>query len=191
MELTIEQAREIVSTIPGEFAQSLVSRRYLSEKQEFWLFKLAADKINPPTPTNIQLDANIGEAVSKVLANGSQHLKYPKIRVAIDGDHKIALKPRDGGVTYIVDNDRTRWDEQRGEVPVYYGKIINNEIIAPRSGCPDWVVQAINNFGADPVGQATLYGKITNTCCFCGRILSQKDSVERGYGPICANKYGL
>lgn len=34
-------------------------------------------------------------------------------------------------------------------------------------------------------------GKATGQCCYCGLALSDPESVERGYGPICAKKYGL
>lgn len=34
-------------------------------------------------------------------------------------------------------------------------------------------------------------GKQTGICCFCGRELSDPESVECGYGPVCARKYGL
>lgn len=34
-------------------------------------------------------------------------------------------------------------------------------------------------------------GRETGQCCFCGLELTDPESVERGYGPVCAKKYGL
>lgn len=37
--------------------------------------------------------------------------------------------------------------------------------------------------------QAKEYGKVTGTCCNCGRLLTNEDSIEAGIGPICAGKF--
>lgn len=34
-------------------------------------------------------------------------------------------------------------------------------------------------------------GKQTGVCCYCGAELTDPESVERGYGPVCARKYGV
>lgn len=34
-------------------------------------------------------------------------------------------------------------------------------------------------------------GKATGWCAYCGRELTDPDSVVRGYGPVCAKNYGL
>lgn len=191
MNMTIEQAREIVSTIPGEFAQSLVSRKHLSEKQEFWLFKLAAEKMNPVATDGIALPADVATAVETCLATASANLKFPKIRLGKVKGQSITLKPRQG-VVYISDGERTEWNDRIGDHTfVYYGKIVDNKIVAPRRGCPDWAVELIKEFGENPLESAKTYGRVFGSCCFCGRVLSQADSVERGYGPVCATKYGL
>jgi hypothetical protein len=35
------------------------------------------------------------------------------------------------------------------------------------------------------------YAKLTNNCCFCGLTLTNDFSVVHGYGPICAENWGL
>ena len=52
-------------------------------------------------------------------------------------------------------------------------------------------LRAIASFEQDPTEFARSYGKRTNHCCFCSRILHNEVSVYHGYGPICADKYGL
>jgi hypothetical protein len=34
------------------------------------------------------------------------------------------------------------------------------------------------------------YGKRTGACSCCGRELTNGESIDRGIGPICAEKYG-
>lgn len=35
---------------------------------------------------------------------------------------------------------------------------------------------------------AEQYGKTTGQCAICGRVLTNEESIERGIGPICAEK---
>lgn len=50
---------------------------------------------------------------------------------------------------------------------------------------------ALVEFSRDPVGKSKLYGKLTNSCCYCGKELNDPRSVMAGYGPICADNWGL
>ncbi len=34
-------------------------------------------------------------------------------------------------------------------------------------------------------------GRASGRCCYCARTLTVGESVDRGYGPICANYHGL
>jgi hypothetical protein len=38
---------------------------------------------------------------------------------------------------------------------------------------------------------ASHYGHASTQCCFCSRSLTKGESTTMGYGPDCANKYGL
>lgn len=37
--------------------------------------------------------------------------------------------------------------------------------------------------------EAKAYGKVTGTCCVCGRKLTNEASIADGIGPICATKF--
>lgn len=50
---------------------------------------------------------------------------------------------------------------------------------------------AIASFIANPLTTATRYGRDTGICCFCGRTLTESHSILHGYGPICAERWGL
>jgi hypothetical protein len=53
------------------------------------------------------------------------------------------------------------------------------------------IVRLMREFVADPVGNATRYGRETGQCCFCARELTDPRSVQVGYGPDCADRWGL
>jgi hypothetical protein len=42
-----------------------------------------------------------------------------------------------------------------------------------------------------PLNHAVAQGHATGSCCFCSRQLTDARSVAHGYGPICAENYGL
>ena len=44
---------------------------------------------------------------------------------------------------------------------------------------------------ADPAAAGVSHGLRTGSCAFCGLELTTPESVGNGYGPVCAEKYGL
>lgn len=56
---------------------------------------------------------------------------------------------------------------------------------------PAGVAAAVAAFNADPAKAAKLSAAHTGSCCFCGRFLENDGSIEAGYGPVCAGKFGL
>jgi hypothetical protein len=53
------------------------------------------------------------------------------------------------------------------------------------------IIAALRAIAEDPVAVAKLYGQATGCCCFCGRELTNGASIAAGYGPICAEGFGL
>lgn len=111
-------------------------------------------------------------------------LRFPKIRLQ-RGEWKIRIYPasRNGthaGNFYVKANR------------LYCGRIdnVSGRFLASRD-CPLDVIEALREFNADPRRVATAYGHATSNCCFCGRPLTDARSVAMGYGPICAEHYGL
>ena len=46
-------------------------------------------------------------------------------------------------------------------------------------------------FLANPEATAKAYGKLTSNCSFCGKELSDERSIRAGWGPTCAENFGL
>jgi Family of unknown function (DUF6011) len=73
----------------------------------------------------------------------------------------------------------------------YLGKIAPNGDYAPSREAGPSVTAALANFAVDPVGAAVTFAKETKRCCFCNLKLTDDRSVSKGYGPICADNFGL
>lgn len=95
---------------------------------------------------------------------------------------KISLAPDTGanaGALYVKDMEG-----------VYLGKVMNNKFISSRDTTEEQK-QALLVIAKDPKQAAIKYGQQTGSCSCCGRTLSNKQSIELGIGPICAEKWNL
>tara|TARA_R100000789_G_scaffold96996_2_gene99134 strand:+ start:143 stop:976 length:834 start_codon:yes stop_codon:yes gene_type:complete len=71
--------------------------------------------------------------------------------------------------------------DQKGSIYLAYkGKAHKDEILA-------LLVSLVKN----PEEIAKEYGRLTGNCCFCHKELSTDNSLEVGYGPICADNFNL
>ena len=51
--------------------------------------------------------------------------------------------------------------------------------------------EAVSVIAENPRDAAIRYGQRTGSCACCGRALSNKQSIDLGIGPICAEKWGF
>jgi hypothetical protein len=72
----------------------------------------------------------------------------------------------------------------------YIGKVVNAQFYGT-SASTDEHRAALNVIASNPREAAIRYGRQTGRCACCGRLLSNKQSIELGIGPICANKWSL
>lgn len=153
----------------------------LSGKQMYWAKILIERAKNSPEPGAftppltgfINLARNVMETKDKAT-----------FRIRADGDeYKLWVKK---GNTHVA-----VYDASDG---LYLGQIRNADaLFYPRrpSEVPPSLVKALIAFSADPEGAAAAYGHETSSCCFCSRELTDERSVKVGYGPVCADHYGL
>lgn len=71
----------------------------------------------------------------------------------------------------------------------YYGKIVDGRFVASRDCSPEMAAQIIA-IASDPANAAKVYGHTSGQCSCCGRRLDNPESVARGIGPICAQRFG-
>ena len=188
MHADIQALRAALPNLPADkvdFARSLVDqfdrRGDLSPKQWPWVRRLAGTA----TPTAVAGDF---AGIMRLFEVAREHLKYPKIRLLADGDMPVVLSRNHGG-RYPGDVSVT--DGGPYGANVYYGRIQQAGGFTGRDDAPLAVLELLQSLAAAPADVVAAYGHLTDNCSFCGRALTDERSTAVGYGPICADHYGL
>lgn len=180
----------------ARFASDLLSgyRRYgsFTPRQQPHVDRLILRAASPaatlPTQSN---GVSVGDfsAVIDLFRRAQQHLKYPKIRLMCGSDPvilSIAGPASKAPGTVNVTGD--------GQYPdrAWYGRVTPAGVWEPSQRANiDAIGELLRQLATDPARVAALYGKLTGNCCFCQRELTDARSVTAGYGPVCADHYGL
>lgn len=109
-------------------------------------------------------------------------LKYPKIRIAEFVISMASDSSKNPGHLYIKQGS--------GFEAPYMGKVTPEARFLKGRDCTPEQEQRIIKIGQDPMAEAVAHGKKTGNCAICGRHLENAESVARGIGPICAEKFG-
>jgi hypothetical protein len=76
---------------------------------------------------------------------------------------------------------------KRGDL--YLGKVLGGRFQKSRDCSPEVALEVVD-LAADPQAAAIAYGKKFGKCSVCAKELSDPESVARGIGPVCAERYG-
>lgn len=198
MPYTANDLEAVLDRVPPSsrsFAADLVRKapRGLSEKQLFWVNKLAEQALTPaPTVTPIAVGTMTG--VIALFDRAKTHLKFPAIILSCPGFGDVLRINVAGpsakfpGSLNVVSNER--YDGRRK----WFGRVQRNGAYepSPRESASAAVIAArLTEFAADPARVAAEHGRLTGRCCFCNLPLSDERSTNVGYGKICAGRYGL
>lgn len=176
----------------GDFAASLLDqvkkRGDLSPKQLQAVYQSIAReedwaKQREQKATQTQID--MSDLLNRFALATKAGIKRPKVNT---GDLLFSLAPAHGhnaGCVYVKGEK-----DAYGDRP-YLGKITPEGKFFAGRGVEDEVKQRIAEVGSDVVGSAKAHGAQHGNCCFCSRDLTTDESVSNGYGPICADRYGL
>lgn len=137
-----------------------------------------------PKPALAQLNVNGLGRIFKMFTSAVSTLKRPAIRLADAAGTRLHLSlagaaSKNAGYIYVKSGDN------------YYGKISPEGLFFPTAACPSTVEPHLKAFAENPEAVAAQYGSLTGDCCFCGRKLTDDRSTHVGYGPVCADKFGL
>lgn len=171
------------------FALSLLSQqaqRGLSAKQWPWIKKLA-DRIDAPEASAAR---HLGDpsALKALFAKAGEKIKFPHLLLHVGGE---TLK-------LWVAGDRSRTPGSLsvcGPLRVWVGRVAQDGTWEPGHTKPaDYlssVADLLTELLAHPQETLAKNGKQAGACCYCGIELTDARSVEAGYGPVCAKKWGL
>ena len=121
-----------------------------------------------------------------------EHVKYPSIRLPFN-DTEIICK--------LIGSGSAKWEggvNVKGpgnyESAVWFGRITKTGFwhrghVPAATGVH--VTETLSAFINDPRAIAKVYGTRYGNCCFCGKELTHPASLFAGYGPVCADRWGL
>ena len=186
----LREVASVLRTQPGDFAADMVaaieSVRGPSNVQAAWAHKLAVSAITPKAARaseSIDLSAII--AMMDKAANAQK--RAPRIVLAHGEDRVVLSRATDRskapGTINITDGGAFGDN-------VWFGRIARDGSVQPSRHYSE-VRELMATLAANPAKVAGQHGVATGNCCFCARDLSDKRSRSVGYGPICADKYGL
>ena len=142
-------------------------------------------KAMPPKTMPTSTVGNLKGIVQMMEAANSK-IKYPKIsfenanlRLSLAGNR--AKIPGSVSVTSNAGYGKNEW----------YGRILADGTYQPSAKTTDDVQDFLTNLCNDHVSVVSEHGHKTGNCCFCSRPLETEASTTAGYGPVCAQSYGL
>jgi hypothetical protein len=117
-----------------------------------------------------------------------RHLRFPKIvmdgfRVGVAGPR--AKQPGSLTITAAEKNDQ-------GE-RAWFGRVTLAGEFQPARDVPNTAAigDKLRALAADPARVAAEHGRLHGACCFCNIPLRDERSTAMGYGPDCADNFGL
>jgi hypothetical protein len=182
---TLSDAK-VLETLRGlrsTFAQDLARKfNKLSASQYAWAHKLAVDA-NTPAVVDVNQTSQFEALFNAFEAAKGKGAK--RLTLRFEG---VNVKPnRDLSALWVT--SQTEFEQgDYGMQPKYLGKVTRTSIDSKFS---DTVRETIMGAASDPISAAIRYGKVSGECSCCGRELTDPRSIERGIGPICADKYGF
>ena len=183
---------------PQAVAKDLVRKAKIydmSAKQWELIERLTAQATEPSERPNV----NVGspQTVATLLAKADKsRLQYPnlqlwhkdgdgnvlgayRLNVASNGQYpgSVQIKSMTEFVTKDNGQQSRRW----------LGRILNDGSLHSIKDAPSLMAQFLTSAMQDPIAS----GKKAGRCCFCSIELTDKESLERGYGSTCAANWGL
>lgn len=190
--LTDDEALAICRNLESPFARDLAVKaaRGLSHDQWAWVHILAVESLTPKQEA--AAPAMVGAV--RLLTNAAKHLRFPKVRLETRREQlPVVLSLAGersrfpGSVTVTSEADQYGDRRFYGRIHVD-GRFEPGRIDAYTAEC---VTELLTEFAADPAAVAARYGRLTGSCCFCARGLSDERSTAVGYGQICSEHFSL
>lgn len=115
-------------------------------------------------------------------------LKRPSIRFDVDGQtvQFHVAGPASKYVGQIIVSDGGPFGASK-----FFGAIDGTGVWTQSKYITSQIASIVSGFNTDPKGFAAAYGKKSGQCCFCHKVLLTAESLHVGYGPVCADKFGL
>lgn len=192
----LREKKQFLNDNDAKFATDLVryyeARSFLSEKQITWVNRLLARADGNATREDTKVESIFdGSKLRGLFDKATETLKYPAINYK---NEKVQ-----GGNIHIYragSNSKTPgWllitNGAKYPSGIVFGSIDLKGHGKFRKDIRPEVKTIVLKVASDPVGTAKVTGIKYSNCCFCKLELTNPISLHHGYGPICAEKWGL
>ena len=115
--------------------------------------------------------------VFELFNRAAESLRYPAINFTLAGRRIRIYRATKGYIAIKVDGE-------------YVGKLVSADAPILLYSAKE-LLPEIDTVLSSPISESALRGKEYGRCCFCNRELDNEGSIQHGYGPICAEKWGL
>ena len=108
----------------------------------------------------------------------AETLRYPAINIISKDGRRIRIyRATKGYIAIKVDGE-------------YVGKLVSADAQIILYSAKE-LLDEIGTLMSNPISESALQGREYGRCCFCNRELDNEGSIQHGYGPVCAEKWGL
>lgn len=152
-----------------------------------WLFKIAPRAAAPAT-TQTQVGDLSG--ITTLFERARTHLRHPAIVLATPSSGLVRISVASAAARVPGSLNVTAQDDFVDGRRRWFGRVLQTGVFDQREGGPEIAAQ-LQRFAANPAQVAQESARLTGRCCFCNRPLDDERSTAVGYGPICADHFGL
>ena len=183
-----EQAVNAAHSLLNQYIKKGQHDKSLSEAQWKFVASLVEQAETPYKPMEKERVGDFS-GVIELFTKAKGNLKYPKISLTTETGGTVMLslagaKAKKPGTINVTDG------KPFGE-NIWYGRGDSVGNWEKSYSATDEVGNLLKELSLDPAGFATNYGHKHGSCCFCNKTLTHDNSVTAGYGPVCADNWGL
>lgn len=148
--------------------------------------KSIVDKAAAPAPEMEK--ESVGDFSGVIDLFKTANLKYPKITIGSIGPviqlSMAGAKAKKPGTINVTDGKPFGQN-------IWYGRVNADGTWEKSFKATDEIGEILKGLSEDPAGFASAHGDKHGACCFCNKTLTHPNSVSAGFGPVCADNWGL
>jgi len=183
-----EKSADAAYSLVSQYIKKGQHDNSLTEPQ--WHFVASLIK-QATTPAPDMPKERVGDfsGVIELFTKAKGNLKYPKISLTTESGGTVMLglagdKAKKPGTINVTDGKPYGHN-------VWYGRVDDVGNWEKSYSATDEVGNMLKELSLNPAGFAANYGHKHGSCCFCNKTLTHANSVTAGFGPVCADNWGL
>lgn len=190
--IVLEKLPASDQSFAGSLCDQFEVKQHLSERQWYWVDRLYEKATSTPAAAApVPKDVGNFAGVYALFEKAACKLKAPKIHLVIEG-RPVCLavagqRSRVPGVVNVSDGGgygHSKW----------YGRVGKDGVwSAGHTQFPELsaVEKLLKALALNPAEVAKRQAALTGRCCFCNLKLKDDHSTAAGFGPVCAENFGL